>query len=64
MITTGGSLLTRSDWEESTVDDGDFHATHKIGKKDETAVPRYGAQKAVGGAAVDAVVPAINSFAN
>lgn len=66
VVSGGGSLLTKSKWEKAMVKrdqkTGEVVIEHEVVGKDETAVPRYGAQEAVGGRVVDQVVPSLNTI--
>jgi hypothetical protein len=48
IITAGVSILTKAEKDVATVTDGVFSGSQTIDKKDEVAVPRIGAQEAVG----------------
>lgn len=66
VVSGGGSLLTKSKWEKAMVKrdqkTGEVVIEHEVVGKDETAVPRYGAQEAVGTSVVDQVVPGFNAI--
>jgi hypothetical protein len=56
VITTAGvTILTRNAFETTSITKGDFTAEHTVTEKDEVAVPRYGAWKAVGTAGANAL---------
>lgn len=64
VVSAGGSLLTKRDWEKRTVArniDGSITMEYETSKSDELGVVRIPAQADVGTAAVGAVVPGINA---
>jgi hypothetical protein len=60
--TAGVSVLTKSDYDKSSVTNGAFRAEHETFKKNEIGVPVMKMTEVLGGAILDEIVPVTDAI--